>query len=436
MALLRNGEKGGEQRLKSWKQIASFFGTDERTVKRWEAKRGLPVRRIPGGAKATVYAEVAELETWLKGTRAMPPAASGSRRIWVYGAAAAAALLVAGAVGLSLRGPGQAIAQPAHHQPSREVADLYFAGRYNFEHRSPESLNRAVQLFSEAIRRDPAYAEAYAGLANCHLLLREYAGVPDALAYARARDAAQRALALDDNLADAHAALAFVTFFFDHDFDAGQREFQRAIALDPASPGAHHWYATALYHAGRVGEALAQINEAQRLEPQSQSILADKALILSSAGHAEEAIALLRQMEAADPAYSSPHAYLASIHLARHDYPAFLAEQRTAARLTGDSDRSSIAAAAERGYAAGGAQAMFSAMLDRQRALYAAGREHAFSLAATYALAGDRRAAMQTLERAVRDRDPYLVGLRIDSRFAGLHQDAEFRRLALSVGGG
>ena len=72
MALLRNGEKGGEHRLKSWKQIASFFGTDERTVKRWEARRGLPVRRIPGGAKATVYAETAELEQWLKGTE--PPA--------------------------------------------------------------------------------------------------------------------------------------------------------------------------------------------------------------------------------------------------------------------------------------------------------------------------------------------------------------------------
>jgi Flp pilus assembly protein TadD len=437
MALLRNGEKGSEHRLKSWKQIASFFGTDERTVKRWEAKRGLPVRRIPGGAKATVYAEIAELEQWLKGTKSpvsVPPARSRSRRIWAVGAALGA-LIVVGGVALDLRGLGPAVASPVHHQPSQAVADLYFAGRYNFEHRSPESLNRAVQLFSEAIRRDPAYAEAYAGLANCHLLLREYAGVPDALAYPRARDAAQRALALDDGLADAHAALAFVTFFYDHDFDAGQREFHRAITLDPASPGAHHWYATALYHAGRVGDALAQINEAQRLEPQSQSILADKALILFSASHAEEAIALLRQMEAADPAYSSPHAYLASIYLARHDYPAFLAEQLTATRLVGDSDRASIAAAADRGYAAGGAPAMFAAMLARQRTLYAAGREHAFSVAATYALAGDRRAAMQPRELAVRDRDPWLVGLRVDSRFAGLRQDAEFQRLALSVGG-
>ena len=440
---LRNGERAIEQRLKSWKQIAAFFGTDERTVKRWEGKRGLPVRRLPGATKATVYADVAELERWLKSAgpnsstlAALPalPAPARSRRIWALGAIATFSL-VATIVGLGLRGPA-AVAAPAHHQPSQEVADLYFAGRYNFEHRSPASLHRAVQLFGEAIRRDPDYAAAYAGLANCHLLLREYAGVPDGIAYSRARAAAEHALALDDTLADAHAALAFITFFYDQNFSAGLADFQRAIALDPGSSGAHHWYATALFHAGRVNDALGQIDAAQRLEPQSQSILADKALILFSAGRATESITLLRQMEAADPDYLSPHSYLAGIHLARRDYPAFLAEQSESARLVGDPDRAAIAAAAERGYSSGGAPGMFAAMLDRQRALYAASREHAYSLAGTYALAGNRPAAMRTLQEAVRDRDPYLVGLRVDFRFAGLNQDAEFRRIALNVGGG
>ena len=437
---LRNGERAIEQRLKSWKQIAAFFGTDERTVKRWEEKRGLPVRRLPGATKATVYADVAELERWLKSAgpnhrhwrhcrRRRPRGASGR---W---ARSPTFSLVAAIVALGLRGPA-AVAAPAHHQPSQEVADLYFAGRYNFEHRSPASLHRAVQLFGEAIRRDPDYAAAYAGLANCHLLLREYAGVPDGIAYSRARAAAEHALALDDTLADAHAALAFITFFYDQNFSAGLAGFQRAIALDPGSSGAHHWYATALFHAARVNDALGQIDAAQRLEPQSQSILADKALILFSAGRATESITLLRQMEAADPDYMSPHSYLAGIYLARRDYPAFLAEQSESARLVGDPDRAAIAAAAERGYSSGGAPGMFAAMLDRQRALYAAGREHAYSLAGTYALAGNRPAAMRALQEAVRDRDPYLVGLRIDFRFAGLNQDAGFRRIALNVGGG
>jgi tetratricopeptide (TPR) repeat protein len=335
-----------------------------------------------------------------------------------------------------MRGGGDAALPAPHHQPSQAVADLYFAGRYNFERRVPESLNRAVALFSEAIRRDPRYAEAYAGLANCHLLLREYADVPDAIAYPRARAAAQRALALDPNLAEAHAALAFVSFYFDRDFDAGLRGFQRAIALDPGSAGAHHWYGTALYHAGRIDDAVVQINQAQRLDPQSHSVLADKALILFSANHQEEAVALLRQLEAADPAYSSPHAYLAQVELARADYPAWLAEARATALLVHDPDQLSVVTAAESGWRAGGAPAMLAAMIARQRALYAAGRLHGYELAASYAMAGQRDAAMRTLALALRDRDSYLVALRVDSRFASMRGSPDFQRLAVNVGGG
>jgi tetratricopeptide (TPR) repeat protein len=432
MALNGNGA-GRTGRLKSWKEIAAYFGADERTVKRWEAARGLPVHRLPGGAKSTVYAEAGELESWLMGSPAAARAPPARRRLWIAGGAAMLFVLAGG--GLMIRGFGPDAAA-AHHQPRQEVADLYFAGRYNFERRTPESLNRAVSLFGEAIRRDPDYAEAYAGLANCHLLLREYAGVPDGVAYPRARAAAERALALDDGLADAHAALAFVSFFYDRNFDAGLAGFRRAIALDPASPGARHWYASALYHAGEVPAALDQINAAQRLDPQSHAILADKALIQFSAGHATEAVTLLRQMEAADPDYLSPHAYLAGIHLAQGDYPDYLAEERVAARLIGSPDRESVVAAAAEGYAAGGAPGMFDAMLTRQRALYAAGREHAFDLATTYALAGRRDAALRALAVAARDRDPYLVGLRVDPRLASLHQAPDFQRLALSVGGG
>lgn len=429
------GQDGRQGRLKSWKQIAAFFGTDERTAKRWEVKRGLPVHRIPGGAKATVYAEVGELEQWLMG-RAPETAAPGSRRRLWLGAAATGLLLAAGAgTWMMMRGGAPAQAT-AHHQPSAAVADLYLQGRYNVERRSPESLNRAVQLFSEAIRRDPQYAEAHAGLASAYLLLREYAGMSDAIAYPRARAAARRALALDGGLAGAHAAVAFVTFYYDLDFNAGLAEFDRAVTLDPASASAHHWYATAFLHAGRVREALVQIDAAQRLEPQSQSILADKALILFHAGRAEESLALLRQMEATDPNYLSPHAYLAIINLARADYPGFLREDATAARLLEDRERLATNAAAARAFAAGGAPAMFAAMIGRQRALYAAGREHVFTLATTYAAAGRRDEAMAALAAGVRDRDPYMVGVRIDSRLTSLRGRPDFERLARAFGGG
>lgn len=431
MAQGGNGE-GRQGRLKSWKEIAAFFGADERTVKRWETKRGLPVHRIPGGASATVYAEAAELDRWLAGEKAPGAAPFGRWRLWALAGLAALVLAVAASLAIGWRTPAAA----AHHQPSQAVADLYFAGQYNLERRTPASLRRAVGLFSQATRQDPQYAEAYAGLANCQLLLREYAGVPDAVAYPRARAAAERALALDDRLADAHAALAFVTFYWDRDFDTGLAGFRRAIALDPDSAVAHHWYATALYHADRLPAALDQINQAQRLEPESHAILSDKALILAVAGRGDEAVGLLHEMEAADPDYLSPHAYLAVIDLAAHDYPHYLAEERIAARLIGDADRASIEVAAERGYAAGGAPAMFRAMLARQRQLYAAGHLRAYTLATTYAAMGERAAAMDALATAVRDRDPDLVALRVDMHFRELRGLPEFRRLADSVGGG
>jgi predicted Zn-dependent protease len=260
--------------------------------------------------------------------------------------------------------------------------------------------------------------------------------VPDAIAYPRARTAARRALALDGGLADAHAALAFVTFFYDLDFNTGLAEFARAAALDPASATAHHWYATALLHAGRVRDALVQIDAAQRLEPQSQSILADKALILFHAGRSQDALALLRQLEAADPAYLSPHSYLAGIHLTQRDYPAYLREEGIAARLVGDRDRIATNDAAARAFSRSGAPAMFAAMIARQRALYAAGRVHPFSLAATYALAGRGDEAMAALAAGARDRDPYMVGVRIDSRLASLRGRPDFERLAGAFGGG
>jgi tetratricopeptide (TPR) repeat protein len=429
MALNGNGE-ARQGRLKSWKEIAAFFNADERTVKRWETKRGLPVHRIPGGANATVYAEIAELERWLAGEKAPAAPPAPRWRLWAL-AAAALVLAVAASLAVGWRTPAAA----AHHQPSQAVADLYFAGQYNLERRTPESLRRAVGLFGQATRQDPQYAEAYAGLANCQLLLREYSGVPDAVAYPRARTAAQRALALDDRLAEAHAALAFVAFYWDRDFDTGLAGFRRAIALDPNSAVAHHWYATALYHADRLPAALDQINQAQRLEPESHAILSDKALILAVAGRGGEAIALLHQMEAADPDYLSPHSYLAAIAFVAHDYPHYLAEERIAARLIGDADRASVEAAAERGYAAGGAPAMFRAMLARQRQLYAAGRLRAYTLATTYAAMGERAAAMDALALAARNRDPDLVALRVDMHFRNLRDLPEFRRLADSVGG-
>lgn len=427
MATFGNKERSAA-RLKGWKEIAAFFGTDERTAKRWEKKRGLPVRRLPGGARSTVYAEIADLQGWMAGGNSSALTSStASRHRWLTGVVLVLGLVAAVAVGLRQFAPAARI---LNHRPSETTTELYLAGVYNFERRTPESLNRAVELFNRAIAADPAYAEPYAGLARTNLLLREYAAVPDALAYPRARDFARQALALNPGLTDARLSLAFVTFYWDRDFGRGLSEFARCVAQEPNSPRGRHWYATALYHAGRMPDALTQIDEAQRLNPESQAILADKGLILFHAGRRDEAVDLLEQVESSDPAFLSPHAYLAEIHLAQRDFPGWLRENRLAAASSKDPRRMALAEAAFSGWRSHGEAGALRALLAELQRPWRGGGKPSYEIAATRALLGEREAALRQLEEAWQSHDPGAPAMRVDPRLLSLHGDPRFETIA------
>lgn len=434
MASRNQAEPRPDGRLKSWKAIAAFFGANERTVKRWEANRGLPVRRVPGGAKSTVYADVEELERWLGGREALAAGAQQPRRLrrWLRWAAPAALALAA--LPAILLWPAAEPATRAHRAPP-EAVEAYLAGMFNWGRRTPQSLRQAERLFAAAIARDPDYAEAHAGLANTYLLLREYTPMPDAEAFQRARAAAQRALALAPDLAQANVAMGFIACYWERDFPRGLALFRRAARLDPRSAHAQHWYATALYHAGDIRAALTVINQAQRLEPTSHAVLADKGLILFHAGRRDEAVLLLNQIAAADPNFYSSHYYLALIHLAAGDYPAYLDEARLAATVQGSADQQAIVAAGRAGWERGGAPAMLRAMLERQQTLRADGRLSAFELAGTHALLGERAAAIRLLRASEAAREPHFLSIRMDPRFRSLHGDPEYRRLASALDG-
>lgn len=429
-------------RLKSWKEIAAFFGTDERTVRRWATGRGLPVNRIPGGAGSTVYAEIAELERWMSGPRegakdagAHPLVSSAAPRSGRAPLVALLALLLAGSALTALAG-GNVLsgAEESRHQPSQRALDLHLAATYQWERRTPASLDRAVSLFGQAIAEDPAFAEAYTGLANAYLLMREYSGMPDSEAYPRAQAAAERALHLDDRLSDAHAANAFVTFYWTWDLDRALGEFQRAIALDRRSARARHWYATALLHAAAFEKALEEIEAAQRLDPTSHAILADKGLVLLTMGRREEGMALLRQVAAAEPGFLSPHVYMARFYLVDGNYRAWLGEARIAARLSGDQARLAVLDEAERALQAGGGKAVLRTLLADQKRHFERGGVGAYALANTYALIGDRNAALRHIEVAAKAREPAVLGLLADPMLASVRKEPAFRRLAGRIG--
>lgn len=144
--------------------------------------------------------------------------------------------------------------------------------------------------------------------------------------YFKAFAAARKAVELDQQSSEAHASLAFVTFWGMWDAADAEKEFRRAIELDPKNAKAHHWYATFLHALVRHDEALTEIDRARELAPDSSSILADKGELQWGAGHHEQALQLLKQLEAAEPDFISPHVYLRLAYFETGDYPNYIVE--------------------------------------------------------------------------------------------------------------
>ena len=463
-------QQASNRRLDSWKEIAAFFGRDERTVKRWEKERDLPVHRVPGGSRSGVFAYTGELSEWLKDPVPVASESSNGPAMVAGGngfpvgatvegdstsstqvraplvASANPKSQVARILGLLLavllgflilkhqipRQPTSASAiniPPAAHRPNLEAEDLYLKGRYFWNKRTPEDLNKALDLFTQAIVRDPGYAQAYVGLADCYNLMREYSVMPASEAYPRALAAAKKAVELDDNSAEAHNSLAFSTFYWTWDAPTAEREFKRAIELNPDYVAAHHWYATFLMVTRRYPEAIREIEIARKLDPSSTPIVADKGFILYLAGQPAQGIALLKQIETREPAFLSPHLYLAEIYLVGQDYSNYLAESKRVASLRHDPVALAVVNAAEKGFTADGTRGMWQSMLPVQKKFYLQGKLSAYALAQTYSQLGESQEAIKLLHEAYDKRDAAMLYVDGDRAFDALHDDPSFQDL-------
>ena len=321
-----------------------------------------------------------------------------------------------------------------HHAANREAEDYYLQGRFYWNKRTPESLGQAVDSFTQAIVHDPTYSDAYVGLADCYNLLREYTMMPANEAYPRALAAAKKAVELNDRSSQAHASLAFVSFYGMWDSGMADEEFRRAIDLDPNNANAHHWYATFLQSVRRFDESLNEIDRAQGLDPNSPSILADKGRILWISGRTEEALRLLRQLEAADPDSLSPHRYLKFAYLEMGDYPGYLAEMKKEAFLLHDASLSAIGTAAEKGFAAHGATGMFAGQLEQQNKAYSQGKLSPFYLAETYSRLGNTQEALKYLEACYDRHADETVNVASDPAFNNLHPVPAFQQFLAKLG--
>jgi serine/threonine-protein kinase len=334
----------------------------------------------------------------------------------------------------SLSSPEKTSSVP-YRSPVAGVDELYLRAVYLYEQRTPESLEHSRDNFNAAIAKDPNYAPAYAGLATAYNLLREYSVMPDAEAYPKAKDAAEHAIALDPRLSEAHASLAFIDFFWSWDTTSAESQFRTALALDPASAVAHHWYGSMLIHEGRYDEAIEQLNIAQRLQPTSPAILSTRALAVGLSGRRGEAVDMLQDLVNETPGVSAPHEILQTLSMVEPREPArYLDEMRRTAELRHSGEMQQVAAAAEHAYRTNGEEGMWTAILATQERLHPGATNRTYLMADAEAAMGRNDAAIADLNQLAQRRAPEVIGVVIDPALSSLRRDRRFSELVATIG--
>lgn len=461
-----------EIRIDGWKEIAVYLGRGERTVKRWEADRGLPIHRVPGGGRASVHAYNHELDSWLKSNRdtepdspdllpldepqahqvsepnissadsPLPalstPTSKPPRWFMVPLLITSSLVLCIGVLGFSHGVRAKSIVIPS--KATETVSDsekataraLYLTGRFEWNKRTPESLNRALDAFTQSIVHDPTAAPAYAGLADTYVLLREYSMIPAQEAYTRAIAAATKAVELDDSLAEAHRSLGFAETWGNWDFRDGQRELRRAVELNPQDPLSHLWLATAFEAPEWYAVTAHEFQLAQELDPSSKTTLVNKSIWLFDNGHRQEGLDLAHQVEQSDPDFVAAHRYLAYMDWDQRNYRDFLAESKTAAELQHDPLASEVTEEALKAFQRGGEQEFLQSLYLSRKKQHEDGKLSGMALAAVCLRLGKNEEAFQLADEDIAQ---HRAGLEILTApdFLALREDPRYQAIRARI---
>jgi TolB-like protein/DNA-binding winged helix-turn-helix (wHTH) protein/Flp pilus assembly protein TadD len=308
----------------------------------------------------------------------------------------------------------------------------YLKGRYFWNKRTADGLKAAVAYFNQAVEEDPNYARAYSGLADTYALLGDwqYAVMTPKEALPKAKAAAIKALELDSTLGEAHNSLAFCLDGFDWDFESAEKEFRRALELNPGYATAHHWYAWHLALVGRNAEAIAEMKKAQNLDPLSLIINADLAELLVIAHFYDESIQQSRKTIEMDPNFGLAHNQLAQAYLQKGMHDEAITELQKAIQLSGDSP--TCKANLARAYATGGKRDEALRLLSDLKKRSNPGYSYASEIATVYAALGDNRQAMTWLEKGYEER--FNPGVLLRPGFDRLRPDPRFQDLVRRIG--
>lgn len=313
-----------------------------------------------------------------------------------------------------------------------EAYQLYLKGRFFWSKRTKDALQTALRYFEEAIEKDPRFALAWAGIADVYNLLSEYGSLTRKETYSKAMAAVRKALEFDDRLAEAHASLASLIMFNDWDWTTSEKEFNRAISLNPEYATAHHWYSGWLLLNGRISEAITEISLAAELDPFSPAILKDKGMTFYYAENYDGAMECARKTLELDPGFASGHRLLSLAYQGKRMFNEAIEENRRWGELSGNQLEATIMLA--HCYAVDGRRTESLELLNGALKESLSNGNLMRGVALVYAALGENDQAFTWLDKSYDSRADALSSLKIDPKFRHLRADPRFVFLLKRIG--
>jgi len=303
----------------------------------------------------------------------------------------------------------------------------YLRGRQLWNRRTEDDLKKSIVFFEEALKIDPEYASAYSGLADSYAALALLEFMPPHDAYPKAREAVDKALALDDQLAEAYTSLGLIKFQYEWDWNGAEEVLTKAISINPSYAPAHHFYADYLKAMGRFDEALAEIEKAQELDPFSLVISAGVGHVLYLSGEYDLAIEQYQKAVDLDPAFMITHAWFGRPYLEKGMFNEAISELETAVKL---SDESTLALAMlGHGLASAGrtkdAIQILDKLMERSKTQYVP----SYWIAVIHNGFKDKNQVLEWIKKAYAERSSWLVWSNVEPRFAWLREDHDVAEL-------
>jgi DNA-binding winged helix-turn-helix (wHTH) protein/TolB-like protein/Tfp pilus assembly protein PilF len=335
---------------------------------------------------------------------------------------------VAGALALNLSGDEQRrLARP--FTASNDAYQLYMKGRFFWNKRTVEGVKKSLEYFQQAIDADPGYAVAYAGLADAYITAGSYGYsiMPPREAMPKAEAAVQKALAIDNSLAEAHASLGYIKFTYDWDWAGAEKEFRQAIALNPLYDTAHHWYSHELMALGRQDEAMAESRRALEISPSDTVMNEHMGWTWLMMRNYDQAIQAAHKALEMDPDFVLAHRVIALAYMYEGNHQNAIEEFQKAVDLThGDPVARAYLA---RGYAFAGEREKSQQLIGDLEKLAKTQYIPDTEVAADYAALGDSQQALQWLDRSYEERASALPYLKIDRAYDSLRSDSPYTDL-------